>query len=137
MIDQSLYDEERIRSENLKELLYKYEKDGTYSHHVGYDYLKPEELLMHDMLKMMKEKLEGIRQKVLAGKLSPICYYMEKTNMEPGLLSQFVGFSSRKVKRHFNPEVFRRLNPEILKKYADAFEISVDELSSMGSSVTI
>jgi hypothetical protein len=33
-----------------------------------------------------------------------------------------------RVKRHFKPKVFAKLNDKILQKYAETFEISVDEL---------
>jgi hypothetical protein len=35
-----------------------------------------------------------------------------------------------RVKRHFKPTVFAKLNDKILKKYADAFAISVDQLKN-------
>jgi hypothetical protein len=135
MKNDPIYDEERIKAENLTELLYNYEDDGTYSHHVGYDYLKPEELLMHDMLRLMKEKLENIKLRVMKGELSPISYHMEKTNMEPGILSKFVGIPVRKVKKHLTPGGFQKLKTEELKKYAMAFEITLDELMTPGQEI--
>ena len=35
-----------------------------------------------------------------------------------------------RVKRHAKPAVFKKLNQKILQKYADAFQISVAELTN-------
>jgi hypothetical protein len=35
-----------------------------------------------------------------------------------------------RVKRHFKPEVFAKLNDKTLQKYADAFDISIAELKN-------
>jgi hypothetical protein len=35
------------------------------------------------------------------------------------------------VKRHAKPKIFKTLSESVLKKYADAFGISVDELKTL------
>ena len=107
-----------------------FEKDGRFTNHIGFDYIKEEEALTYDALKIVDERIEEARQNALHGKLSPIVYYMEKTWMDPMTLSRFVGRSIFAVKRHFKPKNFTKLKPEMLQKYADAFEISIDELKN-------
>jgi hypothetical protein len=36
-----------------------------------------------------------------------------------------------RVKRHLKPTVFKSLSDSILKKYADAFNISIEELKNV------
>lgn len=109
---------------------YTFEKDRRFTNHIGFDYIREEEALTYDALKIVDERIEEARQKALLGKLSPIVYYMEKTWMDPMTLSRFVGKSVFTVKRHFKPKNFAKLKPEMLQKYADAFEIPVDALKN-------
>jgi hypothetical protein len=44
------------------------------------------------------------------------------------LLSDYTGLPKRKVKAHLEPESFRRLDEETLMKYAEAFNITVEDL---------
>ena len=57
---------------------------------------------------------------------------VELHKMDVGILASYVGFWQWKVKRHFKPSVFKKLSDKTLNKYADAFDISIDELKSMG-----
>lgn len=110
------------------EVNYYYDQDGNFTKHAGYDYLKHEDLLVHDVWKLTNEKIEEVRQKVISGKISPIAYHMERCMMEVPVLASISGISSWRVKRHLKVKVFNRLKPATLKKYADTFEISVEEL---------
>ena len=47
------------------------------------------------------------------------------------IVSAYTGFCKWQVKRHLKPEVFRKLSDKKLKKYADVFEVSVEELKTM------
>ena len=73
---------------------------------------------------------EEARQKVMDGKASPILYFMELKRMDWEILSNYVGIWKIFVKRHAKPTVFSKLKESTLKKYAEAFEISVDELKN-------
>jgi len=63
-----------------------------------------------------------------AGKLSPLAFHMAKNQMNTGLLAQYAGFSRWQVKRHLKPAVFKRLNPAVLERYSDVFEITIKQL---------
>jgi len=67
---------------------------------------------------------------VLAGKKSPIYYFMVKNIMTIRLLSSYTGFWSFTTKRHLNPRVFRKLSNKTLEKYAAAFNITIGELTN-------
>jgi Zn-dependent M32 family carboxypeptidase len=74
------------------------------------------------------EKCEEIRGEVLAGKLSPLAYHLEKNIMDVGLLAKYAGLTKRTVKKHLKPDKFKELNDNILQKYAEVLRISIEEL---------
>jgi hypothetical protein len=78
----------------------------------------------------INEKIESTRKQVLAGELSPLAYYMEKTIMDVGLLAKYSGIKKWKVKRHLKPGNFARLSENDLKKYAQALDVKEDELKN-------
>jgi hypothetical protein len=77
---------------------------------------------------VINEKVEEVRQQVLSGEISPIAYYMEKNLMDLKLLSDYVGLPKRKIRKHLKPDRFKKLEEEILMKYAETFGISVEML---------
>jgi hypothetical protein len=76
-------------------------------------------------------KLEETRQEVLKGLKSPLVYHMEQRQMTLAILAKTVGMFVFRVRRHFHPEVFARLNPAILKRYAQALALTIQELKSV------
>jgi hypothetical protein len=74
------------------------------------------------------EHVEEKRQQVLAGKLSPIAFYMELNIMNPAMLASYTGISRWKVKRHLKMKHFKKLEPDILSRYAEALNIAPAEL---------
>ncbi|MFT3902744.1 MAG: hypothetical protein QM727_06200 [Niabella sp.] len=78
----------------------------------------------------VEQKIESARQKVLRGEASPILYYMEKKIMDTSILASYTGFWKWKVKRHLKPDVFAKLSEAKLRKYADIFEITIEELKN-------
>lgn len=83
---------------------------------------------------LIREKVEEARKKVMAGEVSPLAYFMEKNLMDIKLLADYAGLPKRKVKKHLDPERFSKLDDETLKRYADAFDITVDSLRNFQTS---
>ena len=79
---------------------------------------------------VIRERTEAARLKVMAGQISPIAYFMEKSKMDLGILSGYTGMWQWRIKRHFKPRIFSRLSNKVLEKYAYAFQISVNELKN-------
>ncbi|MBE9515487.1 MAG: hypothetical protein IME93_00770 [Proteobacteria bacterium] len=76
----------------------------------------------------IKQKIEAVRQRVLRGELSPLAFHMERCMMNVSLLAANSGIWRWRVKRHFSPKVFSRLNDEILQRYANAMGMTVTAL---------
>jgi hypothetical protein len=85
---------------------------------------------------IVQERINDAKKKVMDGEMSPIGFYMVKCIMDAKLCAEFTGLSARKVNKHLNPKVFATLKPEVLKRYADAFEITVDELVNLKEVLT-
>jgi hypothetical protein len=56
---------------------------------------------------------------------------MEKTLVTPLDLSMHTGIMVWRVKRHLKPKVFKRLNEKTLKRYAEVFNTSLEQLKNV------
>jgi hypothetical protein len=110
------------------ELCYAVDDNGQYvtARSVGWD---PKNTVINQAWDVINHRVSDTRTKVLEGTLSPISFYMEKQLMDIPLLAQYVGLSRWRVRRHLRADVFKSLGHKMLVKYADAFNISVEQLS--------
>lgn len=79
----------------------------------------------------LAEHLEKTRQEVLRGEKSPLVYHMESRQMTPEILAKTVGLLIFRVRRHFRRDVFPKLKPDILQRYAYALKLTLNELKSV------
>ncbi|MGY3211249.1 hypothetical protein [Mucilaginibacter sp. HD30] len=77
------------------------------------------------------DRVKIAQQKVLNGEASPLLFFMEKGLMDTALLAQYTGFWQWQVKRHLKPDVFKQLSEKKLQKYAEVFNVSVNDLQNM------
>ncbi|KXH78464.1 hypothetical protein [Chryseobacterium kwangjuense] len=122
-------DESNLKSANMTEVLYVTDENDNYTtaNSIGWEAKKA---ALEESMELIHERIEEARQDVAGNKVSPIIYFMELNKMDLGVLSSYVGMWQWRVKRHGKPKVFKTLSENILKKYADAFGISVDELKN-------
>ena len=71
------------------------------------------------------------KEKVLRNEASPLLYFMQLRIMELPTLSAYTCFLQWQIKRHLKPGVFKKLSEKNLAKYAEAFDITTDELKTM------
>lgn len=123
-------DDENLLEGKLKDPIYTLDENGNYttSYSVGWDV---KNAVLKNAWGVINEKTEQARQDVLNGKASPILYYMEKNIMDTSLLAKYTGFWRWRVKKHLKPKGFNKLNEETLKKYADIFDLTVEELKDI------
>jgi hypothetical protein len=79
----------------------------------------------------IQQRIEDARRKVISHEASPVLYFMELRLMDPGIVAAYTGFWKWTIKQHLKPAVFKKLSEQKLKKYAEAFNISVEELKTM------
>ena len=113
-----------------RELLYFYEEGGNFEKKVGFHGI-PNRVVLQQAWDLFAERIEEARLKVLAGQVSPIVYYMEKSITDPMNLSMMAHVPFWKVKLHCKPFFFKRLSDKTLAKYAEAFQIPVAQLKKV------
>ena len=61
-------------------------------------------------------------------KVSPLYYHMYAQRMNLQILSQSTGLFQWRIKRHFKPEIFAKLEADLLMRYSDALGIDIETL---------
>jgi hypothetical protein len=56
---------------------------------------------------------------------------MEYRLMDLNLLAEYTGYWKWQIKRHLKANVFKTLSEKKKKKYAEAFNVTVEDLKSM------
>ena len=79
----------------------------------------------------VEKRINDARQRVLRGEASPLLYFMELKLMDTAIVASYTGFWKWQIKRHLKPGVFKKLPEKKLKKYADVFELTVEELKNV------
>jgi hypothetical protein len=113
-----------------REMVYAVDSSGKYSSELstGWDVkTKALDLAWKDI----ENRIETARQKVLNNEASPILYFLELRLMDIGILAAYTGFWKWTIKKHLKPAGFKNLSEQKLQKYADAFNVSVEELKTM------
>ncbi|MDM1071885.1 hypothetical protein HX001_05165 [Empedobacter brevis] len=126
---QSEVPQDKGHLKNFNEVYYAIDEQGEFSQTLSAGW-KAKNIVQSETLKILDERVERARQKVMQGEASPILYFMELKRMDWDILSNYVGIWKFFVKRHSKPTTFSKLKEATLKKYAEAFEISVDELKN-------
>ncbi len=121
-------DNEGLHDGKFRDLCYAVDDEGKYVtvHSTGWS---PKNEAMKQAWEEIHIKVDEARKKVINGELSILAFHMEKNIMAIKLLSQYTGISRRKIKKHLKPVDFDRLEANVLQKYADAFNISIEELT--------
>ncbi|KPJ77744.1 MAG: hypothetical protein AMJ54_06075 [Deltaproteobacteria bacterium SG8_13] len=117
-------------TDGRREICYAVDDDGNYvlAGSAGWE---PKNIANDQAWEIIRDQMQDTVRKIRSGKLSPLAFLMVSNQMTPALLAQYVGFSRWRVRRHLKPSVFKKLKPEILKRYADLFDVPVDTLSKV------
>jgi hypothetical protein len=81
----------------------------------------------------IEKRVAAARQKVLNKEASPILFFMEFRLMDIGIVSAYTGFWKWRIKQHLKLAVFQKLPDKKLQRYAEAFNISVEDLKTMNA----
>ena len=120
-------DDANIFGGKSRMLKYAVDENGRYTKvpSAGWE---PENIVLEQAWTDINEKAEAVRKKIAEGALSPIAFYMEQKMFTVKMLSDYIGIVSFRIRRHLKPKHFKKLPQEMLQKYADIFQISVEEL---------
>lgn len=113
-----------------REVVYVKDEDGNYTRELSSGWEVKSKALDHAW-EGIEERIEEAREKVKSGEASPILFYMEVRLMDLPVLAGYTGFWKMTVKRHMKPSKFAKLQDKKLQKYADAFDISIEQLKNI------
>ena len=119
-----------LANANMKELCYGVDENGEYKTAVSEGW-EVKTLVLNKSLELIEERVADFKQQCLDGKISPIPYYMELNRMDLLVLSDYMNKWRWTIKRHFKPNVFKKLSQKTLEKYAQTFNISVEQLKDI------
>jgi hypothetical protein len=122
-------DKGNLSNKNMKELVYATDEKGNYTTALSTGW-EPKTIALSNSIDEISERIAIAKAQVENNELSPIAYFMEVSRMDIGVLSSYVGMWQWRVKRHFKPKVFAGLSDAILKKYAESFNITIEELKN-------
>ena len=113
-----------------KEVVYAVDNSGNYTTELstGWD-VKNKALDI--TWKDIEQRITDARQKVLNNQASPILYFMELRLMDIGIVAAYTGFWKWTIKQHMKPDTFNKLSAKKLQRYAEAFNVTPDELKTM------
>lgn len=113
----------------LRKVLYVTDKNGQYTQTHSYGW-ESENIVLEQAWGEIFEQEEQVKQEIREGIASPIKYFMIKNRMDIGILASYVGKWQWQVKRHCKASVFKNLSENVLKKYAQVFNMEVSNLRS-------
>lgn len=113
-----------------REVVYAVDKDGHYTTELSTGW-EVKSTALDVAWDDIAQRIENARQKVLKDEASPILYFIELRLMDIGIVSAYTGFWKWTIKQHLKPSVFKKLSDKKLQQYADAFNVSVEELKTM------
>ena len=79
----------------------------------------------------IKIRMAKAREKIANKEASPLLFFMERDLMDISILADYTGFWKWQIKRHLVPEVFENLPDKKLKRYADVFNVRIEDLKNL------
>ena len=79
----------------------------------------------------IENRIETARQKVLNNQASPLLFFMESGLMDIEILASYTRFWKWQIRRHLKPAIFKNLSHKKLQRYAEVFNVSVDDFKNM------
>ncbi len=91
---------------------------------------KTEEIALNTVIEDFEAKAEDAASRVKKQETSPLEYFMFKKWMDSRTLARAMGLSHWRVRRHFRPRVFRKIDERILAQYARLFGVAAETLKN-------
>lgn len=114
----------------IKEVQYAVDENGNYTQVKSYGW-QPKNDALIQAVNVLDEQIEDARQQVLSGEKSPLYFWMHLKQMDFSILKEYTGIKIFRIKKHCKPERFKALSTYILQKYADSFNISLEQIKDI------
>jgi hypothetical protein len=109
---------------------FKFDPEQGYSHEQR-KHPETDQNILNQLWDAYQERLEDAKNKVLSGEASVLLYHKERMKLELPDLSKMVGISKWRVKRHFKPHIYKKLNLSVRERYAKVFNLTVENLDKI------
>jgi hypothetical protein len=123
--DDSLY-EEKFGDGLLKYVL---DENNHYTSGLSSGW-SPEIIVLQQAMDDLEAEKSEVVEKVRNHLLSPIAYYAVLKRMDINVLSAYTGLMKWRIRRHYKPKIFDKLSTKVLTRYANVFEIPIDNLKN-------
>lgn len=90
-----------------------------------------EEIVTLQAVEVLHQQALAALARARAGQASPLEYWMYARRMDLPLLAQATGIWKWRIRRHFRPEIFTRLDDAWLGRYAEALGIQLEQLKTL------
>lgn len=114
-------------------VLYARDRDGHYTRTRCYGW-EIESQATLDAVEAYRELARQALAEVHAERRSPLYYHLYRARMEPALLAQMAGVCRLRLWWHLRPGPFRRLSERTRRRYADALDLPLEEVSRVPES---
>ncbi len=111
----------------LKIVSYSVNSKGEYELVPGLGW-QPVNVVNRQAWQEIEKNIASSREKIAAGRVSCLHYYMTANQMDIGLLARYTRQSRWLVSLHLVPFIFNRMRPKTLQKYAELFQVPLDDL---------
>lgn len=113
-----------------RKLLYAVDENGEYRGVTSVGWEVESEATM-SALAQCRQQSQAAWQRASRAETAPLEYYMHYRRMDLLLLAQATGLWRWRIRRHFKPQVFARLNARLLARYSAALGIDIAELKQL------
>jgi hypothetical protein len=120
-------DKSELAEKNMRELCYAVDHSGKYATGLSTGW-EPKSIALSLTMEDIYHRAAIAKEEVIQGKKSPIYYFMIICKMDIGILAGYMGKSKWRVKRHFKPGSFAKLDKKTIQNYADVFNIEVNKI---------
>jgi hypothetical protein len=112
---------------DMKEVCYAVNEKGRYERvqSLGWE---PKNIANTQAWHSIETEVAGTLKRIRSGDASPLAYHMVRNQMTIGMLAKYVKQCRWKVRRHLKPRGYAAMKPTTKQRYADLFEMKVDEL---------
>lgn len=117
---------------DLTELCYVTDDEGNYTTRLSSGW-EVKNVALEASLGRLQEQIDEAKEDAIAGRKSPIVYYMLLNRMDWAVLADAMHRWQWVIKRHAKPSVFKKLSPKMLQQYAEIFNISVEDLVNLAN----
>jgi len=114
----------------MEKVIYATDKEGHYGVVASTGWDIEEEVTRQALLELERLTNEAYDE-TARGKASPLYYHMCAKRMNIQVLSQTTGLFQWRIKRHFRPEIFDKLNDQFLERYSDVLGLTVEQLKTL------